>query len=497
MLDVIVIGGGTVGLIAGLLLKRLGLSALVLERRSGLNYHPRALGLGPRTLEIMRCLGLAEELEARALTHGHGRWWVPVKQLKGTDFSQIPPRPLPSDDIHGRLTPGRSLLCTQDITDRLLLEAGSPVQFSTQVASLTQTEEGVEADGMRARYAILAEGAGGRLRSTLGAAGGSDSPGVGGISMTGPGRHGEPVLNIFFRADVSPLGLRGDEFNSVLIEGKGLIFAINGRDRFVLHHACGQESPDAFPAERCRELVYDALGTRDVEVEVLSVLPWRVGALVADRFRCGRVFLAGDAAHVVPPNGGFGLNTGIADAHNLAWKLAAVVRGEAGEGLLDTYDRERRPIAQFVMEQAVLRLLHPALHFDRSRIAERTALGIADDLVIHLGLRCGAEALPPSLLDLEEDLRGQVGSRVPHVWVSSGVSTLDLVGLRWTLLAPPGNEEWVDAARDLGLQTHTCPVNWERPLLVRPDGYVAWPCEGAPSQLRGVLARLLRLDSRG
>src|SRR5262249_38566401 len=166
--------------------------------------------------------------------------------------------------------------------------------------------------------------------------------------------------------------------------------------------------------------------------------PGEVGAAVADRFRCGRVFLAGDAAHVVPPNGGFGLNTGIADAHNLAWKLAAVVRGEGGEGLLDTYDRERRPIAQFGMEQALLRLQYPALHFhfDRSRIEERTALGFADDMVIHLGLRCGAETLPPSLLDLEEDLRGQVGSRVPHVWVSSGVSTLDLVGLRWTLLAP-------------------------------------------------------------
>ena len=232
----------------------------------------------------------------------------------------------------------------------------------------------------------------------------------------------------------------------------GLLMAIDSRERWVLHVPLDPdagESVEDFTPERCRDLVARAaLGVPELPVEILSVLPWRVAARLADRFREGRIFLAGDAAHVMPPLGGFGMNTGIADAHNLAWKLARTLRGQAGPALLDSYDAERRPVARFTMDQALLRLERPELHWDPSRTAEREERGIASDVVVHLGYRYGSTA-PPSLFDLERDLDGAPGSRVPHAWLEREgrrVSTLDLAGPGFALLAGPKGGDWCEAA---------------------------------------------------
>ncbi|WP_234386626.1 FAD-dependent monooxygenase [Streptomyces sp. ERV7] len=214
----------------------------------------------------------------------------------------------------------------------------------------------------------------------------------------------------------------------------------------------------------------------------------------------------------MPPLGAFGMNSGIADAHNLAWKLAQVLRGTAGEGLLDTYHAERHPVAAFTMRQALLRLKNPGLHWNPFAGAQRQEAGMANTPVVHLGYRYDSAAVVdarteiPSTEDVAASLDGAPGSRLPHHWVTRAgdrVSTLDLAAARWTLLAGPDGAVWCETAAKiaaeagLDLAVHRIggagadiddpTADWARAagtgadgaLLARPDGFVAWRAEEA------------------
>jgi 2-polyprenyl-6-methoxyphenol hydroxylase-like FAD-dependent oxidoreductase len=522
--SVLIAGGGTVGLSAALFLAHHGVPALAVERRAGLSIHPRALGIGPRTAEIFRQVGLEDPVHAVGGRLAGGRGRIAVATLASADWTSLSaPASIGSGGSGGSdpglpLSPVQGGRCSQDLLDEILLaaarERGAEVRFGAEVIAIEQDAAGVTAtlagrDGeqpqrIRADYLIVADGAGGILRESLG---------VPATSPEGNPALGSPIVNILFRADLRAL-TRGHEIFVCTLANPlipmGLLMAIDGRERWVLHvpydPARGETAED-FTPERCRELVRRGAigelppGTPEVPVEILSILPWRVAARLADRFQAGRVFLAGDAAHVMPPTGGFGLNSGVADAHNLAWKLARVLRGEADPALLDSYDAERRPVARFTLEQALLRLARPDLHWDPSRTAEREALGIADDLVVHLGYRydsaavLGAEPIP-SLHDLARDLDGTPGSRVPHAWLERDgrrVSTLDLAGSDFALLGGPAARGWCEAAERLGLPAFriaseadpsglwhlAAGVGDEGALLVRPDGFVAWRARSA------------------
>ncbi len=254
-------------------------------------------------------------------------------------------------------------------------------------------------------------------------------------------------------------------------------------------------------ADDALKMVQTALGSADIPVTVESVMHWQARADTAERFRSGRVFIAGDAAHVMPPTGGWGGNVGVQDAHNLAWKLALVLNGVAAPELLDTYEDERRPVGELTVEQAYTRYV---LRTDPS-IPRDTMQPLAGDMNVELGyVYRSAAVIPESPVDprLHLDPRescAMPGTRAPHYWLQKDgrqISTLDLFGRGFTLLAAADGAAWCEsglrAASELrmtlaafqlgrdGLQDPAGGFNAAFGLepagcvLVRPDGFVAW-----------------------
>jgi hypothetical protein len=238
--------------------------------------------------------------------------------------------------------------------------------------------------------------------------------------------------------------------------------------------------------ERALEFLRTAIGT-DMPMEIVHVAHWQAEANWAERLREGRVFLAGDAAHVVPPNGGFGGNTGVQDALNLAWKLAAVIRGDAGPALLNSYEAERLPLSRLTVQQAYTR-------YATRVVPERGTEGVEPpipDIELEIGLVMRSEAilsedgddgvlhLPPSALD------GRPGTRAPHVMLTGGGSTLDLFGSQFVVLRPAGDavDDWAPPAVtshviDAEPFAEAYGLSASGATLVRPDGVVAWRARG-------------------
>ncbi|MFI6181081.1 FAD-dependent oxidoreductase [Nonomuraea sp. NPDC051191] len=465
--DVLIVGSGSVGLSAAVFLARHGVRALVVEREPGPRAHPRATGLGPRTVELLREAGLEQAVNEVAVDMSVATLGkITVDTLAAADLAAIaaglPTRTQAFDTM--TYTPARLRgVCPQNRLDRVLLDAarerGARVAYDTELLSLEQDADGVTAvvsgpDGtrtLRARYVIAADGVRSGVRATLG------------IGVTGPGALGPELHNVMFHADLSHLT---GEYGFALAEitnpeAPGMLMAIDGATEWVFHTA-QEPSPD---------LLRTAIGDPGLKVEIVSVLGWRARGQIADRFREGRVFLAGDAAHAVPPTGAFGLNTGVADAHNLAWKLARVLSGWSAPALLESYHDERRPVALLAMEQSLLRMRDLRMHFGHGPEAARlrAAAGAVNAPIVHLGYRYGgpsaAEGLP-STEDVTLCLDGSPGSRLPHVWIGER-STLDLVGPDFSVFTGT-------PVPDPGVPVHVVERWPYGTVLVRPDGFVAW-----------------------
>ncbi|ATE54597.1 FAD-dependent monooxygenase [Actinosynnema pretiosum] len=525
--DVLVAGGGSVGLLTALFLARRGVRVVVAERAAAPQRHPRAMGIGPRTVEVLREAGLHEAVDALCVDmRGSGLGMFSARTLAEADLPALaaaaPPRAAEFDAVSPGALRGT---CPQNRLDEVLLaevrRLGAQVRFGAELTSLDQDDRSVTAEvggaRVRARYLVGADGVRGAVRPAVG------------IGVSGPGPIGLPLVSALFRADLLDL-TGGRQFivcDVTTPEAPGGLLPVDGRHEWIYHTrfdpSAGQRVEDFTPS-RCRALVRAAVGDPDREVEVVSVLPWQARGVLADDFRAGRVFLVGDAAHVIPPVGAFGLNTGVADAHNLAWKLAAVLRGEAGGELLGTYGAERRPVAAEALRQSVLRLGDPSLHWARGPegAAKRAAAGAVNAPLVHLGYRyrssavLGGGAEPPSTEDVALALNGDPGSRVPHAWVDGPegrVSTVDLVAGGFAVLAGPEGAAWVEAAalasgalgvpvraRVLGGGSGLVPeARWpgvagigaDGALLVRPDGFVAWRAERAGADPAGGLLRAM------
>jgi len=516
-LPVGIIGGGPCGLLASLLLARAGVSAVIFEKKEGISTHPKAMGVSRRSAEIFRQIGLLDRLAEGSLpTAGYSlSFWG--KSLPGEELGRVPLHP-PSPE----LTPCSAMHTPQTWTEEVLLEAAR----KEPLATLRFAEE-----------AVAVEEAGGRVRITVASGGteefswviAADGAGSGvrhqlGIETVGPGEMGR-FINVMFRAPFGgKLGDRKAILYQVLTEEAFEPFvAVDGKDLWLMHHFLQPgEKVEDYSKERFAEIISYVSGFPDAPVEVLGLSPWVMSPKVAKKFRTGRIFLVGDAAARLSPAGGLGLNTGLQSVHNLAWKLAAVVRGEAGEALLDSYESERKTASFATMQntnsnaEEIWDIIGAGFEgkwdIVRDRIAHsrRGGAGLGQDLGVRY--EAGAfldDGLPaPEVNDAINDYLpvARPGSRAPHLWITQKgekKSLLDLLGGRFVLLAGRSASEWaapsgVSVLRN-GADFET--VEFEQAygiaetgaVLIRPDGYVAARFAEAPADPALSVARALDL----
>ena len=522
---VLIIGGGPVGLSSALFLGHQGVKTLLVEKRDTTSMLPRAPGLQARTMELFRSAGVHSEIRALEMGDSHPYFEGGIIQVK--TFAEIDDAiTLEAPSLDGeRISPERVMGCGQDRYEKVLVnlvrQRGGEVRFRTRLVSFEQDDEGVtavvesaetgERTTVRADYMIGADGAGSRVRQALG------------VERSGRGTVFN-ALSIYFRAPELEVLLKGRKF--ILCYATAAPGTLMGLSRL---HGCDPwlaaplyypergEKPEDFTDERCVSIVRTASGKPDMPVEIVDKVPWQGAQLVADTFRSGRVFLSGDAAHVHPPAGGFGANTGIHDAHNLAWKIAAVLNGTVSERLLETYDAERRRVGAAMAHQAMVRNRVRHGHAD-----DETRAAMVDDIIITLGYRYQSEAITGGDVDAPVlsphlELTGQPGTRAPHVWLDRDgerISTVDLFSREFVLLAGRADVGWVEAAERAAKQYSTpvrvhvvaadgdlVPVgqDWasaygvtsDGAVLVRPDAFVAWRSAGQVPDADAVVAGAL------
>lgn len=480
---VLVVGGSLVGLASALFLGWHGVPVIVVERHRGSSPHPRAMGYTTRTMELLRGVGLGERIPQIPADFRLRR--MRVESLAGawhTESAWTPPskqNAAPPPDV----SPCTGAAIAQDAMEPILraraVELGADVRQATELVSFTQDDGGVTAvvcprDGeayeIRAKYLIGADGGKSAIRGALG------------IGVTGRG-HMRTIRSVLFRAPLDAYLERGVVQFEVEQPGFKAFLTTYHDGRWVLMFDDDVERNES----ELRAAISKAIGRDDVPVEIITTGRWDLGAIVADRFSVDRVFLAGDAAHCFPPTrGGYGANTGIHDAHNLAWKLALVLGAKARPELLGTYDAERRPAAWVRHQQIFAR---PDYAREGNGIADGEP--IRDDLAMELGQLYRSSAILGAGPELPVAARpgewnGQPGTRAPHVWIARDgkrISTLDLFTRDFALVS--ADAAWSDAATRmkrvrvasvvLGREEASAfGVGEHGASLVRPDGYVAW-----------------------
>jgi 2-polyprenyl-6-methoxyphenol hydroxylase-like FAD-dependent oxidoreductase len=480
--DVLIVGGSLVGLSAAAFLGHHGISAYVVEKHAGTSIHPRAGYFHIGTLEAYRRIGLEPAiLEASHAQFGPDGGINLVESLAGRELAKFVPLINAGVEPY---TPCKRFFITQQSLEPLLRnraeELGADLHYRTELIGFEQDEGGVtarvrdldsgEERQIRAKYMIAADGNRSPVRDALG------------IGTHGPGWLSDSIT-IYFAADCRPW-LQGDPHGVIYVmnqDQRGFFrFEAEGTRGFLAVNTLGDMSlPGAkhvasdISPERCMALVRSAVGAPDLPIEIEDVATWIAEAKCADAYRRGRVFLAGDAAHVVPPNGGFGGNTGVQDAANLAWKMARVLKGEADESLLDSYEEERLPVAELTVEQAYTRYIRRTVPEE----LDETTPELRDELTMEIGQFYRSSAVidgrredEPACLHPDKT-RGRAGARVPHAWLPDGRSTVDVAAQDPTwLLGPDAKGEGVRLSAEAAAQ---CGIKPAGAMLARPDGYAA------------------------
>ncbi|WP_144501063.1 FAD-dependent oxidoreductase [Bacillus nitratireducens] len=511
---VLIVGGGLSGLSSALFLAKHNIDYLLIERHPSTAIHPKAGGITFRTMELFRELGLEKRirLAGKALENCRGRIAVQtIAEVNNEEVEQIRAAQYENNENLVRkveeISPSKQTACYQITLEEMMLQEakalGGELSFYHELVSYEQNENGViatirnrdtkEESTIYCDYVIAADGAKSKIREQLG------------ILTEGRGTIGGYYMNIYFEADLSEC-IKGDAFGFTMIRHPkviGALIPVDNESKWIYHVAYDLlkgEQPEDFSIERCKQIIQTAIGSMDIKPEILSVLPWEASESTAVKFQDNRIFLVGDSAHIMPPTGGFGSNTGIQDAHNLAWKLAAVIKGKANPKLLETYHDERYPVAKLTTDHASSILF-------RAAGREEGNLSNMDSLAVTAGYQYCSEAIidecnTPHRMNIV-DLNGRPGTRAPHFWGTyegKEVSILDLFGSNFVLLTGAEPSTWTEAARDvsskLGVNIKVYRVGLSGDFvaqkdvlselygighggaaLIRPDGFIGWRLE--------------------
>jgi 2-polyprenyl-6-methoxyphenol hydroxylase-like FAD-dependent oxidoreductase len=508
VLPVLIAGAGPVGLALAIELGRLGIDCMVVEKRDGTVPVPKMSQVSARAMEFCRRWEIAGTVRRAGWPAHLPGDVVYQRSFLGPELARLS---IPAYAAPDRLpfTPESPCHCPQIFFDPILAAHArtlAPVRLRYRIglegfsldegavhAVLRDGETGAT-ETVTARYLVGCDGPGGVVRDALGI-------GLGGLGVVAHS------INIFFRsAGMAALHDKGWARFHRSIDETGCwseMIAIDGKELWRLS-VFDDPSPEP-DAEGYLRRLFGA----PFPHEIINVQCWERRDYVAERYGDGRVFIAGDAAHQNSPTGGYGMHTGVEDAMNLAWKLAAMIDGWGGPQLLESYESERRPVAQRNVRLATeaFRAI-TSLPAVGTASAERAAAGATDSAVEHL--RNNITALsgseyqkfqyayegspvcipdgtpPPPAGEMSYTPSTRPGSRAPHAWIGEGRSTLDLYGTGFTLLrlgaSPPDAEGLHAAAKDRGVPLQVIALAnpavakaYEAPLvLVRPDGHVAW-----------------------
>jgi 2-polyprenyl-6-methoxyphenol hydroxylase-like FAD-dependent oxidoreductase len=529
--DVLIVGGSLVGLSAATFLAWHGVPTLSVERHDGTAIHPRAGHFHLRTLEVFRSVGLEERVRAASEEQFDPDGGInAVESLAGKEIATY----IASLNAGvAAISPSTRLFMTQQSLEPLIRaradELGAAVRYATELTGFEQDADGVtgfirnlatgETDTVRAKYMIAADGNRSPIRGRLG------------IGTRGPG-HLADCVTIYFHADCAA-ALRGRNLGVIYVfnaELRGFFRLVRtGDSGFLAVMTRGDMGrpnalnvADGIDKERAVAFVRAAIGMPGVNVTIGDIAAWRAVAEVAERLCERRVFLVGDAAHVMPPMGGFGGNTGVQDTHNLVWKLALVLKGIAGPQLLATYNAERQPVGELAIQQAYTRYVLRV-------VPERGQDGMqpmVPDLNMEIGYGYQSSAVvsePGNEAPLHGDplrSRGTPGTRAPHIALERDgkpLSSFDLFTKNFCILAAADGGAWCEAASiaaaklGLPLDAHQIErgalrdpqqrfadaygVSPTGAVLVRPDGFVAWRAmdgsDASAATMREVFASLL------
>ncbi|MFD9110811.1 FAD-dependent monooxygenase [Streptomyces bottropensis] len=523
---VLVAGAGPGGLSTAVFLGLHGVPALVVERHPGTSTAVKATGQYPHTMEALAIAGAAGTVRERGRAYRSDFHMVVAKTLAGPVLRTL----MSGDQLSMRhVSPEDWGTASQSAVETVLAdraaELGSRLRFSTRLTSLTQDADGVtavtqhtgtgERRVIRARYLVVADGWRSGIRQSLG------------IEMRGRGTVGK-VLRVLFEADLSePLShtdgaADGRRFTALHV-GRAVLFNTEIPGLYGYFRNLTPELPDGWwtNEDTVAAQIRSDLGIPDIPLKIEEISETEISCGVAERFREGRALLVGDAAHVMPPTGGMGGNTAYLDGLYLGWKLAAVLRGTAGEALLDSHDAERRPYAEELVEQQFANLV------DRisPELADESLAVALPPPVIAFGYRFpkGAVLLEPDddgeLFEDPSRPTGRPGSHAPYVPLTrrdgSATSTTALFGHAFVLLTGPDGAAWAEGALasadalGVAVQVHRVGpgselldaegafstaygIGADGAALVRPDRFVAWRCTGTHPDPAAEIERALR-----